>query len=89
MVKNLPANTGDTGSVPGSGRSAGEGNANAIQSSCLEIPMDRGAWQATIHKLARVGHDLGTTTTIEFNYKNAFSTYIKHIKMGEFNHRYV
>ena len=44
VIKNLPVNAGDTGSVPGSGRSAGEGNANAIQSSCLEIPMDRGAW---------------------------------------------
>ena len=72
MVKNLPANTGDTGSVPGSGRSPGEGNGNPLQYSCLEIPMDRGAWQATIHKLARVGHDLGTTTTIEFNYNIRF-----------------
>ena len=72
MVKNLPANTGDTGSIPGSGRSPGEGNANALHPSCLEIPMDRGAWQATIHKVARVGHDLGTTSTIELNYSIRF-----------------
>ena len=48
-VENLPANAGDTGSVPGSGRSAGEGNGNLIQYSCLGDPMDRGAWQAEVH----------------------------------------
>ena len=45
VVKNLPANaedTGDTGSIPGSGRSHGEGNGNPLQYSCLENPMDRG-----------------------------------------------
>ena len=41
MVKNLPANAGDTGSIPGHGRSPGEGNENPLQYSCLEIPMDR------------------------------------------------
>ena len=49
VVKNLPANTEDirdTGSIPGSGRSPGEGNANSVQYSCLENPMDRGAWRA-------------------------------------------
>ena len=44
MVKNLPANAGDTGSIPGWGRSPGEGNGNPLQCSCLENPMDRGAW---------------------------------------------
>ena len=47
VVKNLPANaedTGDTGSIPGSGRSHGEGNGNPLQYSCLENPMDGGAW---------------------------------------------
>ena len=55
MVKNLPANGGDTGdvcSIPGSGRSPGEGNGNALQYSCLENPMDREASQATIHGVA-------------------------------------
>ena len=44
MVKNLPANGGDVGSIPGSGRSHGEGNGNPLQCSCLENPMDREAW---------------------------------------------
>ena len=43
MVKNLPASAGDAGSIPGSGRSAVEGNGNPLQYSCLENPMDRGA----------------------------------------------
>ena len=43
VVKNPPANAGDTGSIPGSGRSPGEGNGNPLQYSCLENPMDRGA----------------------------------------------
>ena len=42
-------NVGDTGSLPESGRSPGEGNGNPLQYSCLENPMDRGAWQATVH----------------------------------------
>ena len=57
MVKNLPANTGDAGSIPGSGRSPGEGNGNPLQYSYLENPMDRGAWQAAVHRSQRVGHD--------------------------------
>ena len=46
MVKNLPANAGDMGSIPGSGRSTGEANGNPRQYSCLGNPMDRGAWRA-------------------------------------------
>ena len=52
MVKNLPANAGDTrdvGSIPGLGRSPGEGNGNPLPYSCLENPMDRGTWWATVH----------------------------------------
>ena len=48
MVKNLPVYGGDPGSIPGSGRSLGEGNGNPLQCSCLGNPVDRGAWQATI-----------------------------------------
>ena len=51
IVKNLPANagdTGDTGLIPGLGRSPGEGHGNPLQYSYLENPMDRGAWQATV-----------------------------------------
>ena len=46
VVKNLPENTGDAGSVPGSGRSRGGGNVNPLQYSCLTISMDRGVWQS-------------------------------------------
>ena len=49
VMKNLPVNAGDLGSIPGSGRSPGAGNSNPLQYSCLENPMDRGAWRATVH----------------------------------------
>ena len=52
VVKNLPANAGDAGdasSISMSDRSPGEGNGNTLQYSCLKNPMDRGAWQATVH----------------------------------------
>ena len=56
VVKNPPANAGDIidmGSIPGSGRSPGEENGNPLQYSCLENPMDREAWQATVHRVAK------------------------------------
>ena len=49
MVENPPANAGDPGSIPGSGRSPGEGNGNPLRYSCLGNAMDRGAWWATVH----------------------------------------
>jgi len=49
VVKNLPANAGHMGSIPGSGRSPGGGNGNPLQYSCLENSMDRGARQTTVH----------------------------------------
>ena len=55
MVKNQTASAGDSrdmGSIPGLGRSPGEGNGNPFQYSCLENPMDRGAWPATVHGVA-------------------------------------
>ena len=52
--------TEDVGLIPGLGRSPGEGNGNPLQYSCLENPMDRGAWQATVHGGKRVGHELAT-----------------------------
>ena len=57
VVKNLPANAGGEGSIPRSGRSPGGGNGNPLQYSFLENSMDRGAWQATVHGVARVRHD--------------------------------
>ena len=53
VVRYLPANAGDTGSNPGSVRSPGVGNGNLLQYSCLENPVDRGAWQATVHRVAK------------------------------------
>ena len=53
LVKNLPASARDLGSIPGSGRSPGEGNGYPPQYSCLENSMDRGAWQATIHGVTK------------------------------------
>ena len=46
-------NAGDPGSIPGLGRSPGEGNGNPLQYSCLENPMDRGAWLAIVHRVAK------------------------------------
>ena len=53
MVKNPSANAGDPGWIPGSGRSPGEGNGNPLQYSCLENPMDRGAWWSTVHGVGK------------------------------------
>ena len=65
MVKNLPADIGDTedmGLIPGLGRSPGEKNGNPLQCSCLENPMDRGAWWATVHGAAKIRTRLSTHT---------------------------
>ena len=53
VVKNPPANAGDGGSIPGSGRPPGGGNGNPLEYSCLGNPMDRGGWQATVHGVAK------------------------------------
>ena len=53
MVKNLPANAGDAGSIPGLGRSPGEGNSNPLQYSCLENPIDRGVWKVPVHEVTK------------------------------------
>ena len=56
VVKNPSANAGDirdVGSIPGSGRSPGGGHDNVLQYACLENPMDRGAWQAKVHGVAK------------------------------------
>ena len=55
MVKNPPAKArdiGDAGSISGSGRSPGGGNGNPLQNLCLEDPMDRGTWRATVHRVS-------------------------------------
>ena len=58
--KESACSAGDLGLIPGLGRSCGGENGDPLQCSCLENPMDRGAWQATVHGITRVGHDLVT-----------------------------
>ena len=63
VVKNPYDNAGDSGyagPIPELGRSPGGGNGSPLQYSCLENPIDRGAWRATVHGVIRVGHDLVT-----------------------------
>ena len=69
-VKNPPTNagdSGDTGSIPESGRPLGGGNGNPLRYPCQENPMDRGAWWATVHGLQRLRHDCATKHTHSFN----------------------
>ena len=68
MVKNLPANAGDVGSIPGLERPLGKRNDNPLQYSCLGNPMDRGAWRATTHGVA---NELDTTQRLNKNKKLA------------------
>ena len=73
MVKNPPANAGVTSSIPGSGRSPGEGNGNPLQYSCLENPMGRGAWWATVHRVAKESDmtwRLNNNNNLCFTFKN-------------------
>ena len=53
VIKNLPANAGDAGSILESGRSSGEGIGNSLHYSCLGNPMDEGSWWATVHGIAK------------------------------------
>ena len=64
MVKNLPANEGEAGSIPRSGRSPGVGNANPLQYSCLENSMDSGAWWAKVHGVTK---ESGTTERLNMD----------------------
>ena len=69
VVKNQPAKAADAGEeslIPGLGRSGG-GNGNPLQYSCLENPMDRRAWRATVHGVTRVRHDLATKPPLKIN----------------------
>ena len=59
VVNNLPVNARDLGLIPGSGRSPGEENGKPLQYSCLGNPMDRGAWQAAVHGIAKSWVQLG------------------------------
>ena len=75
-LKHLPAsacNAGDLGSIPGSGRSPGEGNGNPLWYSCLENPMDRGAWWAAVHGVAKSRTQLSDFTFTYLKYELAQS----------------
>ena len=72
-VKRLPAMSGDPGSIPGLGRSPGEGNGNPLQYRCLENPRDREAWWATVHGVAK-----SRTRLSDFTF-----TFILCVKKGE------
>ena len=73
MVKNQPANAGDLGSIPGSGRSPGEWNGYPLQCSCLENSMDRGAWQAIVHGVTKSQTWLNNQHTHINQYKLPYS----------------
>ena len=93
MVKNLPANAGDAGSIPGIGRCPGERNGNPLQCSCLRNPLDSGAWWTTVHGIVKVSdttEQLKTTTANriytqrnEWNYSSGFQTFFSIEKLNE------
>ena len=86
MVKNLTANAGDMGLIPVSGRSPGGGHGNPLQYSCLENPMDGGAWGAIVHGVAESRTRLSSLTfTFAFNtylYKCIFSEQAEHFNFS-------
>ena len=69
-LKHLPANTGDAGSIPGSGRSLGDGNGCPFQYSCLENSIDTGTWQATVHGVVKSLIQLRTHAHIIMEHKS-------------------
>ena len=77
MVKNPPANAGDVDLIPELGRSLGGGNGSLLQYSCLESPMDRGAWRAIVHGVAKswswINDKTTTMMTWKFPYASVFS----------------
>ena len=79
MIKNLPANAGDVGLIPGLGRYPGEGNGNPLQYSCLGNPMDRRAWQTTVHRVAK---ESDTTEGLNNN-RTHFNTKLKGKQPGK------
>ena len=75
-VKNWPVSSGDVDSIPGSGRSSGEGNGNPLQYSCLRNPLDREAWRANSpwgHK--RAGHHLATQRQLSYHSPHTVTLY--------------
>ena len=83
VVRNLPANAGDAGSVPGMGRSPRGGNCNSLQQSCLRNHMDRGAWWATVHGVTKNSTLLKQLSTHIHIY------FFMLLKLLQFMHRYL
>ena len=79
-------NAGDLGLIPGLGRSPREGNGNPLQHPCLENPMDRGAWQTTVHRVTRVRQELVTKPPNHHHVLNAESSYISCVASGSVPH---
>ena len=81
MAKNLPANAGGAGSIPGSERSPGEANGNPLQYSCLENPPDRGAWRALVCEVPRVGLNLATEQQQSMSLDLKFCIFLRHLSV--------
>ena len=80
VVKNLPANAGDLkdiGSIPGLRRSPGGGNSNPLQNSCLQNPMDRGAWQAIVQGVKKSWIQLNSKTTQDGSHSPMFPSVLQ------------
>ena len=79
VLKNPPENAGDKrneGSIPGLERAPGEGNGNPLQYSCLEKPMDRGAWWATVHRVTK------SQTRLKWQHEHYHYTYMENKRTG-------
>jgi len=84
--KEFACSAGDSGSIPRSGRSPGETNDNPLQYSCLENPIDRGAWRATVHGVSRVGYDLATKPPTEcWSHSKLSKTEVVTLRMNNHN----
>ena len=79
-LKNLYANAGDSGLIPGSGRSLADGS-NPLQYSCLENSMDRGAWRAAVHGVAKVGHNLAAKQQLNTVLSKIDASHFKQIRI--------
>ena len=79
-VQETACNVGDPGSIPGSGRSPGEGNGHPLHYSCLENSMDKGARRATVRGVARFGHDLATRPPLSVQW-DQLATFFEEQKM--------
>ena len=84
-VKKSACNAGDQGSVPGWGRSPGEGNGNPLQYSCLENSIDRGAWRATVHRIAK-SQDTTERLTLHFQHLLGSFGQVSSLSGHQFSH---